>query len=79
MANTHESNLIWTFRIERRCPFVARVRRSRDIGSRHENRQNFRTGQIDHVFRKSWFFQRFTPNSEKGNRFPLEFFKKNSF
>ncbi len=76
MANTHESNLILIFRIEWRCPFVARIRRSRDIGSRHENHPNFRTRQIDHVFRKSQFFQRFTPNLEKRNRFPLKFFKK---
>ncbi len=53
MANTHESSLMLTFRIEWRCPFVARVRRSRDIGSRLESRLNFLTGQTDHVFSKN--------------------------
>ncbi len=50
MANTHVSNLILTFPIEWRCPFPAGICRSRDIGSRHENRPNLRMGQIDHVF-----------------------------
>ncbi len=39
VGNTHESNLILAFRIDWRCPFVARIRRSRDIGSRNENRR----------------------------------------
>ncbi len=81
MAKTHESNLNSTLRIDWCCPFVARLRCSRDIASRHENRPNFRMGQIDHVVRKSKFFQRFTSNSEEEerNRFPLEFFKNIDF
>ncbi len=51
MANTHESNLNLTFRIEWRCPFIARIHRSRDIGSRHE------IGRISERVKSIMFFE----------------------
>ncbi len=53
MANNHESNPILAFRIERRYPFVARVRRSRDIGSRHEKSTEFQNGLNRSSFSKN--------------------------
>ncbi len=51
------------------CPFVARIRRSRDICSRYENQPNFRTGPgfiTDHKksMSKFWKFRKYIKPSE---------------